>query len=316
MIAVLAAAMLVGVALPHGMRLADVKPAAAATLWLCSLATRALTGIFVTLWLVFILPATPQFVALTRWCWHSVLPVIATHLGLSGHSVGDLAIMAPVALLAVSVLWVAVATRRATRSVGDAIDRASLGPGPDGTLIVGGQKVVLAVAGLRRPRLLVSAGALVALDDDELAAGVGHERGHIARGHRFVLLAAEICHRLGRLVPGGTRALAELGFHLERDADTWALARDHDRLALASAICKAAQTPVGPASLALAGASRSSDRVRALIENATPPRAAIVPRSASIASVALVLALGVLAPLATASGVSQVRYATVSRCPA
>jgi hypothetical protein len=54
-----------------------------------------------------------------------------------------------------------------------------------------------------------------------------------------MLLAVEL-RALGRPVPGGGRALRELAFHLERDADRWALRQEDDRAALASVICKAA----------------------------------------------------------------------------
>jgi Zn-dependent protease with chaperone function len=96
--------------------------------------------------------------------------------------------------------------------------RHSLGTGPRGSVIVGGPEVVLAVAGMARPRVVVSAGALIALDDDELDAALDHEHAHIARRHRFVVLTALVLRAIGRLVPGGGRALAEAGFHLERDA--------------------------------------------------------------------------------------------------
>ena len=53
-------------------------------------------------------------------------------------------------------------------------------------------ELLVAAAGLRRPRVLVSAGALLALDDDELEASLEHERGHIARRHRYVLVVSEL----------------------------------------------------------------------------------------------------------------------------
>jgi len=111
----------------------------------------------------------------------------------------------------------------------------------------------------------VSAGALTALDDDELAAGLDHERGHIDRRHRFVIVLCELLRAVGRFVPGGGRALAEVHFHLERDADQFALARQHDRLALASAICKAAMTPAAGPALSHLGGSGVPERLRQLI---------------------------------------------------
>jgi Zn-dependent protease with chaperone function len=84
----------------------------------------------------------------------------------------------------------------------------AVGLGPRNSLIVGGSDVLFAVAGLIQPRIVVSAGALASLDDDELAAGFDHEAGHIARRHRFVMLLALGLRALGRAVPGSGRASA------------------------------------------------------------------------------------------------------------
>lgn len=134
----------------------------------------------------------------------------------------------------------AVGVVRAARTVHRLLKRHALRPGPRESVIVGGAEVLLAAAGMRRPRVLVSAGALIALDDAELSAGPDHERGHIARRHRYLLVLAQLLYALGRLVPGSRQALRELSFHLERDADRWSLARRNDRQALARVITKAA----------------------------------------------------------------------------
>jgi beta-lactamase regulating signal transducer with metallopeptidase domain len=134
-------------------------------------------------------------------------------------------------------------------------------------VIVGGDDVLLAAAGLTHPTVVVSAGALTALDDAELAAGLEHERGHIARHHRYLLLFAEGCRALGALLPGTRRAAAELAYHLERDADAYALARSHEPLALASAICKAAGArPTAALMMGLGGGVRLQERVQGLID--------------------------------------------------
>ena len=106
--------------------------------------------------------------------------------------------------------------------------------------MVSGADVFVGAAGIWRPRVVVSAGALAMLDDDELRAAIDHEYGHVSRRHRFVLLVAEVCRAFGRFVPGAHHAARELRFHLERDADRWAIARCNRPVALASAICKAA----------------------------------------------------------------------------
>lgn len=254
------------IALPHLMSLDRAAPPVAVAMWFCGLALRALAVLLLLIELVLFFPATLLFATLTHWCWHAVIPLLATHLGVNGHSIGDAALLVPTFALGISLISLTVGVARAARSVRRLLRWHSLGPGPLGSTVVPGPTVLVAAAGLRRPQVIVSAGALTALDDAELAAGLTHERGHIAHRHRLVLLLAQFCRSAGRWLPGADRAMRELVFHLERDADRWAVSRHHDPLALASAICKSA--PVGTMSgtvLALSGAG-AADRVSQLLD--------------------------------------------------
>lgn len=320
MIFVLAALVGFGIALPHMVPLERAAPAVAVSMWLAALALRALTGVYVVYFAVFYVPETELFTALTRWCWHAVVPGMSAHLGFSGHQFGDAAAIAPavaLALSAVSVIW---ALTRAARAVQRQLRRLAVGPGPSGSVIVGGSSVVVAAAGISRPRVVVSAGALTAFDDAELAASVDHEHGHIARRHRFAVVFGELCRAVGRLVPGARRAIEELEFHLERDADEYAVARLHDPLDLASAICKAAGTGASRgAVLSLYGSRKVTHRVRLLTQDHGRISSDFVNRCATAAAVGmttLVLALVVSIPAATAAGMSRVAApADLISCP-
>ena len=295
-------ALLVGAAIaaPHALALERAHPPTAAVIWLAAVCLRALVVLFVVLFLALHVPTTALFALVTRWCWHAALPLVTSHLGLSGHSVGDVALLVPALALAVSLVSVFVGLWRATRAVSAWVRRTSIGPGPDRSVIVGENDIVVAAAGLRRPRVIVSAGALMCFDDDELAASLAHEHGHIARRHRFVLVAAEVARSLARLLPGTRRAMAELVFHLERDADRWALDRRHDPMALASAICKAARPPerTGGALLTLGGGAVTR-RVRHLLDGAGLPvrRAGLELLAAGM----VILVLGLAAALPSAA---------------
>ena len=310
MTAALAATMVGVVVLPHLLDLRVAPPPAAIALWLSSLLMRALLVLAAVLALVLIVPQTAVFAAITHWCWHTVLPILATHLGLDGHRLGDAAVVVPAVGLSVSLLWAAAGLVRAARAVGTFVRRARLAAGPDDSVIIGGADVVVAAAGLRRPRVLVSAGALACLDDEELAASLAHERGHIARGHRWVLLAAELARSFGRVIPGTRTAVRQLSFHVERDADRWALRRRHDPLALASAICKAAVGGLAPGfalnSLGGDGAGLIERRVDELTGE---PRRDCARRrrgfaAVAVCSAALTLVALTLVPAATAAGIS------------
>ena len=300
---------LLGLVLPHLLPLTRTAPATAAAFWAVSLALRALLAIFVALYLAFFVPATKPFAELTHWCLHAVLPLLTAHLGLEGDTVGDAATLLPGLLVTASLFSVAAGVVRAARAVRRLLARYTLGPGPRGSIIVSGAEVMLAAAGLARPQVLVSTGALLELDDEELAAGLDHEKGHIARRHRFLLVFAELCRGLGRFVPGSARAMRELTFHLERDADHWALRRKHDRLALATAICKSARTSAlsSLAATRLSG-SGTKERLAQLLEaQAVPPsrfRAATLNALAA-AMIALTILTAALVPSTALAGAQR-----------
>ncbi|MGI8712202.1 MAG: M48 family metalloprotease [Solirubrobacteraceae bacterium] len=297
--------LVLGIALPHMWSMERVAPPIAVAVWVAALALRAVTGVLVLMLVVFYLPATQLFDRLTHWCWHAVIPFLAERVGLSGHSVGDAATVLAAIALPASVLSVGWAVTRAARGVRQLLREQALGRGPMGSVIVGGPSVVIAAAGLRRPKVVVSAGTLTQLDDAELAACLDHEGGHIARRHRLLVLFGELCRALGRFIPGTRSASAELAFHLERDADAYALARQHDPLALASAICKAALATSTEATHTPVDAGRSvAGRVRLLCEDAPDPRRRLdrALGLAAAATVALTLWLALAAPSVAAPG--------------
>ena len=301
----LAAALVAAIALPHVAPLDRAPPAIAVLVWLSALIVRALTALLAALAAFVVLPRTQVFDLVTHWCWYTALPLLTTHLGLDGHQVGDAALLLPGAALAASVVSVAFGVWRATRAVGRLVRRA-IGTGPRDSVILGDGEVVVAAAGLRRPRVIVSAGALTSFDDDELAASLEHEHGHIVHRHRYVLVTAEACRALARFLPGTRRASRELMVHLERDADRFALCRKHEPLVLASAICKAVQggLPVTSSGLGGGGVAR---RLRELLDGgtATPPRAATGARAVAAVMVTAAVALIAALPSATAAAVQH-----------
>jgi hypothetical protein len=256
--AALVAAAFGGIVLPHLLRLERADPAPAVVLWAAALALRALVVVGTVAGALVLLHPGHLLQAFAEW-------PCAPHHRLAGHAVAAAGGLA----LVISVLWAVGRLVQATLAVRRLV-RTALGRGPQGTVIVGGDEVALAVAGLARPTLLVSAGALAHLDDDELSAAIAHERAHIRRRHRFVLLFAELCRVLGRPLPGTAHAVRELRFHIERDADRFAVRGRADRLALASAICKAATVSTTRPGMAALGGDGTAARVRELLQEAAP----------------------------------------------
>ena len=261
---VLALALLAGLAAPHLYDLRQASPRAAATVWLLALALRALVSVGGAAIFFVYAPRTGAYDAVAQWCWHEALPVVSELLGFSGHALPHAAVILPAIALALSLLWLGFGLLTGWLAVRRLIARA-VGEGPLGSTLVSDRRVVVAATGLGRSRVVVSAGALSALDERELAASLAHERGHLCRAHRPLILLGMVLGALARPVPGTRAAERRLTFHLERDADEYAVRVTRDPLALASAICKAA-TSSPPALASLGGTGSTTSRVQSLLE--------------------------------------------------
>ncbi|MEP6953607.1 MAG: M56 family metallopeptidase [Solirubrobacteraceae bacterium] len=284
-LAALVAASLTGIALPHVLRLRRADPAAACALWGAGLGLRALVVVGAVCGaLVFLHPAH-LFAAVAEW------GCAPTHR-VAGHAAAAFGGLA----LSLSLLYALARVAQAAVAVRGLV-RHPLGAGPEGSLIVGGDGVVLAAAGLVRPRLLVSAGALTQLDDAELRVAIAHEQAHIRRGHRWALLFAEICRVLGRPLPGTLHAVRELRLHIERDADRTAVRGRPERLALASAIVKAASVSAVPSGVALLAGDDTVARVRELLDADDLSRSArLATRTAALAVVLVAVVAALVLP--------------------
>lgn len=312
----IAVAVVAGVALPHGLPLRRAAPALAAAVWLSALFLRAAVAIGGAVFLFAYLPETGLFQALARWCLHEVIPLLATHLGLSGHPLAHAAVVLPALALAASLMWLLLGLTRAWMGLRREL-RAAMGSGPNGSTVISDDEVVVALTALGRPRIVLSHAALGAMDDEELRASVAHERGHLRRRHRPVLLLASLLSALARLLPLTRAAERELAFHLERDADEFAVRETRDPLALASAICKAAQSRT-PAWTGLAGKGPITSRLEILVDGG-PRRSASVERvAAALAAVLALMTLAIVVALAAWIGESPAAVAQVvsaAPCP-
>jgi hypothetical protein len=272
-------------AAPHYIPLHRAAPVTGATVWMLTLLLRALVVVGVATFVFARLAHTDLLEAALDWCWHEVLPDIPGWLGFAEHPVAHAAVAVPVFVITAAVLthgfgglraWVGL--RRRLSGTGSL--------GPQGAALLPDDDVVVAVTRFGRGRVVVSDGALDAMDDEELAAGMAHELAHLNRRHRPLLLLAALLSTVGRALPGTATAHRELCFQLERDADAWAVKRLHDPLSLASAICKAAGAtePTGTASLA--GRGPVTRRLAELVGERRV-RSARVERAAQVLATAL-----------------------------
>jgi Zn-dependent protease with chaperone function len=158
----------------------------------------------------------------------------------------------------------------------------------------------------RRKQVVLTTGALAALDHDQLAAVLAHERAHLRGRHDLVLAAAAALQRAFPRVPVFQDAHGELARLVEMLADDVA-ARRNDRLTIATALVQLAEASTPIAALG-AGGSTSLARVRRLVAPAQP-------LGATRSVLAAVAAAAVLATPAAVVAAPAVVAATADLCP-
>jgi bla regulator protein blaR1 len=106
-------------------------------------------------------------------------------------------------------------------------------------------------------KVVLTSGAIAALDDNELAAVLAHERAHLRGHHHLVVAAAKVVRLAFPFVPAFRWAHDEVGRLVELLADDVA-ARRHGRLVLADALVTLAGQGGAPATPPAALGAHSS----------------------------------------------------------
>jgi len=133
---------------------------------------------------------------------------------------------------------------------------------------------VMALAGILRPRLIVTRGLIEALTSDELAASLEHEIGHYRAWDNLKRLAMRAAPDVLRWMPAACAIEREWAAASERRADAVASITGNRqmRLALASALVKVARlmpviTPMNEPISTLVGGGEIAARVQCLIDD-------------------------------------------------
>lgn len=137
----------------------------------------------------------------------------------------------------------------------------------------------------RGGRVVITTGALAALDAEQVAAVSAHEFAHLRGRHDLVIQSVSSLHAAFRFVPAFAAAEAEVARLTEMLADD-ASCRGGDRLTLATALVRLAEsrTPIGALG---AGGSTAVARVRRLATPTAPlPRRARLAMGAGVLMVA------------------------------
>jgi Zn-dependent protease with chaperone function len=263
-----AVALLAALAAPYALPLERVTPAAAVAVWLALLALRALIVVGAALSALLLLPATDLFRRVTGWSAHQI--VGSVHVDLSGEPVAHGAALGPATLVVLALLVFGVTLARGAMALQRELRRRAVGRGPLGSVVIADRSPLVAVPGVGRGRIILSAAALAELDEAELEASLAHESAHLRRRHRLLGLVGACLALVGRPIPGTRAAERGLRLTLERDADEYAVGCTGAPLALASAICKLAGAPAstfarGPLAFGLDGSGAARARLDALL---------------------------------------------------
>lgn len=151
----------------------------------------------------------------------------------------------------------------------------------------------------RRGQVVLTSGALNALDEAELTAVLAHERAHLRLRHDTVLTVASALRAAFPFVPAFTLAHAELARLVEMHADDAAV-RDGNRRPLATALVTLAGA-THPASTLAAGGATALARVQRLAYPVEPLRLATSVLVVSTAIAMLVVPLLIAAAPAAAA---------------
>jgi Zn-dependent protease with chaperone function len=210
------------------------------------------------------------------------------------------AVVARAALSAVSHLRATGAQARAHAQTARLVGRPE--PGLGAVLLEHPQPAAYCVAG-RHPALIVTTGAVQALDAAQLDAVLAHERAHLAGRHHQLLAAARIGRQVLPFLPLMRDSEAQVARLVEMHADDTATRASGPRpLATALAALAAASTP-GPA-LAAAGTD-TVQRVHRLLRPGEPlgrARRQLLSAAAAVLTLAPVLVALTPAMVALALG--------------
>lgn len=218
--------------------------------------------------------------------------------------------LASLAVLGLAIWRGAAAWRATRRFIRDWMDHATevkIEAASVPTYLIDHRFPIVALTGTLRPRLFLARKVLVALSEEEIAAAVAHELGHLHHQDNLRRVLLRIVRDVLMLAPAGRSLDREWSDAAEAAADEYASKREPDiALDLASALVKIARlAPAGaraitPAGTLLMGKDSSGIvwRVQRLMQLAGSGRSfASTPRPvfrAAYASLAAGLALAVI----------------------
>ena len=239
-------------------------------------------------------PLSADLAALLSACAAAVQAQYATPGGAALSVTGGVLAVTVVARVAYCLVAGLVTSRWQRRRQLQALTSALRGhQGSCDALVVDNSTVAAYCLPGHRKAIVVTTAAVAALDDDQLAAVLAHERAHLSGRHDLLLAVSDALHGAFPRVRAFRDAhLATAGL-VEMLADDIA-ARRNDRLAIATALVRLAEASAPAAALG-AGGSTSLARVRRLIAPARPLGSAGAALTVLVAAALLAVPVAVVA---------------------
>lgn len=237
-----------------------------------------------------------------------VLRIRALYATPGGATVAELGLALAGAVLARAAVTAAAHLRAAGREARRHAETARLvghpEPGLGATLVDHPQPAAYCVAG-RHPTVILTTGAVRALDPEQLSAVLAHERAHLAGHHHRLRAMARIARQVLPFLPLMRDADVQVARLVELHADD-AATRARDPQALAAALVVLA-TGASPAPALAAAATDAIQRIHRLLRPAEPvSRIRRQLLRAGVAALALTPALLALTPAIVALALGRV----------
>jgi Zn-dependent protease with chaperone function len=246
--------------------------------------------------LVLAVHATALGAALSHVIGACVLRLRATYATPGGATVAGLGLILAGAVAARSALAALGHVRAVGRQALRHAQAARLVGRPDpalGAVLVEHQEPAAYCVAGRQPTVILTTGAMTALNPAQLDAVLAHERAHLAGHHHKLLAMARIGRQVLPFVPLMREAEAQVARLIELHADD-AARRAHDPGTLATALVVLA-TATSPAQALAAAATDTVQRIRRLLGPAEPlgrgRRQMLRATAAALAVTPLLLAL-------------------------
>ncbi|MET3172725.1 UNVERIFIED_ORG: Zn-dependent protease with chaperone function [Arthrobacter sp. UYCu721] len=248
------------------------------------------------------IPWTTDLAGLIEACAMALRAEYSTPGGATMSATGAVLALAVIVRTGYCLIAVLLSARRARRRQLEALLMvAQRHPGADALVVDHPSAAAYCLPGRHRAVVFTTT-ALDALDEDQFAAVLAHERAHLRGRHHLVLGAALALERAFPRVRAFRVAHMELIRLVEMLADDSAV-RSTSRLTVATALVRLAERTVVPAPALAAGGDTALFRVRRLLAPPDPLGPARTAAAALAAAALMALPLLVVAvPAAMASG--------------